>query len=57
MELTQVMYNPSSDAMQRHNNYGVQKHRKSLSTGGGRAWSHSEVCYFDPPCKRKPTSI
>lgn len=35
-------YTPTSDAIDRHE-YGVNKHRKSASTGGGRAWSDDEV--------------
>ena len=34
-------YTPS-DAIDRHD-YGVQKSRKTASTGGGRAWSEDEV--------------
>lgn len=30
------------DAVNRHD-FGVQKNRKSASTGGGRAWSEDEV--------------
>lgn len=36
-------YTPTSDAMDRHE-YGITKHRKTASTGGGRAWSEDEVC-------------
>jgi len=38
-----VTYNPTSDAMDRHD-YGITKNRKATSTGGGRAWSEDEVC-------------
>ena len=40
-----LAYTPSSDVLDRHD-YGVQKNRKSASTGGGRAWSEEEVCRF-----------
>ena len=43
MELTNIMYTPSQEAPLRQKP-GSNKHRKSLSTGGGRAWSDSEVC-------------
>ncbi|KAK4108956.1 hypothetical protein N656DRAFT_792190 [Canariomyces notabilis] len=38
-------YTPTSDAMERHE-YGVTKHRKATSTGGGRAWSEDEEVYL-----------
>lgn len=41
-----AMYTPTSDVMERHE-YGITKHhRKTSSTGGGRAWSEDEVCDF-----------
>lgn len=42
MELTHVMYEPGRDTLEQQKT-GAVKHRKSLSTGGGRAWSDSEV--------------
>lgn len=45
MAMPTVMYNPTFDTMNRHD-YGIKKHRKNPSTGGGRAWSEDEVCVF-----------
>lgn len=42
MTLPTVMYTPTFNAMDRHD-YGIKKHRKHPSTGGGRAWSEDEV--------------
>ncbi len=44
MELTHsnMAYIPTSDALERHE-FAVTKHRKTASTGGGRAWSEDEV--------------
>lgn len=42
MATMMVSYNTTSDATIRHE-YGVSKHRKTASTGGGRAWSDEEV--------------
>ena len=47
MQAPAVPYTPNSDAMDRHE-YGITKHRKTASTGGGRAWSEDEVC--EPSC-------
>ncbi|KAL2017260.1 hypothetical protein VTK56DRAFT_2372 [Thermocarpiscus australiensis] len=38
-------YIPISDAMGRHE-YGVSKQKKTISTGGGRAWSEDEELYL-----------
>ncbi|ORY63288.1 uncharacterized protein BCR38DRAFT_344907 [Pseudomassariella vexata] len=40
-----VPYAPTSDALDRHD-YGISKHRKLASTGGGRAWSEDEEVYL-----------
>lgn len=46
MAMHPAMYTPTSDVMERHE-YGITKHhRKTSSTGGGRAWSEDEVCDF-----------
>lgn len=45
MELSHVMYAPSHGA-QRGAPAATTKHRKSYSTGGGRAWSESEEQYL-----------
>ncbi len=29
--------------------FGLQKHRKTTSTGGGRAWTEEEVSRVNPP--------
>lgn len=42
MTLSTAMYTPKFDAMERHD-YGIKKHRRAPSTGGGRAWSEEEV--------------
>ncbi|RYP49588.1 hypothetical protein DL768_004709 [Monosporascus sp. mg162] len=38
-------YTKTSDALDRHD-FGVTKHRKAASTGGGRAWSEDEEVYL-----------
>lgn len=38
-------YPTTSDALDRHD-FGVTKHRKAASTGGGRAWSEDEEVYL-----------
>ncbi|KAB5518041.1 hypothetical protein GE09DRAFT_978693 [Coniochaeta sp. 2T2.1] len=45
MPAPSVPYTPTSDAMDRHE-YGITKHRKTASTGGGRAWSEDEEAYL-----------
>ncbi|ROV90009.1 hypothetical protein VSDG_08407 [Cytospora chrysosperma] len=45
MAMPTVMYTPQFDAMNRHD-YGIKKHRKNPSTGGGRAWSEDEEAYL-----------
>lgn len=52
MELTRtnMAYVPTSDALERHE-YGITKHRKTASTGGGRAWSEDEVSGNSDGCK------
>ncbi|KAI1763055.1 hypothetical protein GGR53DRAFT_387592 [Hypoxylon sp. FL1150] len=43
---TGVLYEPTSDALSRHE-YGITKNRKlAASTGGGRAWSEDEEVYL-----------
>lgn len=43
MTMAPAMYTPTTDVMERHE-YGITKHhRKTSSTGGGRAWSEDEV--------------
>lgn len=48
MTMPTAMYTPSFDTMDRHD-YGIKKHRKSASAGGGRAWSEDEVCVYVVP--------
>ncbi|PSR80425.1 hypothetical protein BD289DRAFT_374070 [Coniella lustricola] len=44
--MASAMYTPTTDIMERHE-YGVRKHhRKTSSTGGGRAWSEDEELYL-----------
>lgn len=43
MTMPTAMYTPTFDAVDRRD-YGIKKHRKHPSTGGGRAWSEDEVC-------------
>lgn len=43
MQSLLAAYTPGSDTLDRHE-YGITKHRKVASTGGGRAWSEDEVC-------------
>lgn len=43
------------DVAQRHE-YGIQKNRKSASTGGGRAWSEDEVWIKQKFSKRTITN-
>ncbi|KAK7749106.1 hypothetical protein SLS62_008501 [Diatrype stigma] len=40
-----MTYVPTSDVLDRHD-YGITKHRKTASTGGGRAWSEDEEVYL-----------
>lgn len=42
MEHSQSVYVPTAHAVH-SSRHGVMKHRKSQSTGGGRAWSVAEV--------------
>ncbi|ROV90107.1 hypothetical protein VMCG_09783 [Cytospora schulzeri] len=45
MAMPTVMYTPTFDAIDRQD-YGIKKHRKTSSTGGGRAWSEDEETYL-----------
>ncbi|KUI61977.1 hypothetical protein VP1G_09125 [Cytospora mali] len=45
MTMPTAMYTPTFDVMDRHD-YGIKKHRKNPSTGGGRAWSEDEEAYL-----------
>ncbi|KAF3765232.1 hypothetical protein M406DRAFT_240807, partial [Cryphonectria parasitica EP155] len=46
MTMSSAMYTPTTDALERHE-YGITKHhRKTSSTGGGRAWSEDEEMYL-----------